>query len=69
MDDEEVMRRAEEIRQERQREYEAERAARYRARQDAQERLDRAFAAKTGITWEQYEAVEDYVRIRVYGEL
>jgi hypothetical protein len=48
--------------------YEAELRDKYRKERMAQEVKDRAFAAQTGITWDQYEAVEDYVRDKVYEE-
>lgn len=34
-----------------------------------QEIKDRAFADGLAITWEQFQAMEDYVRIKLYDEL
>jgi len=49
-------------------EYQEQLADRYRREREAKEARDREFATEVGITWEQFQEVDAWVRDNVYEE-
>jgi hypothetical protein len=68
MSDKEIVERAAEIQRARARAYEADCNARRRKAAQIQEDANRQFAERVGVTWEQFEEIESYVRNVVWEE-
>ena len=49
--------------------YHKQRAEAERQKREAQERKDREFAERVGVTWDQYQAIADYVSDKIYDSL
>lgn len=62
MTEDEILREAEQIRQQRDKQQQDAFWAQYRARMEKNNQRARAFAESTGVTWEQFEEIENYVR-------